>query len=59
MAVSGAIGIGYVYTALITASRINLDAKYITGWFEPLDPIRRANLYRIITPGGANIMRRP
>jgi hypothetical protein len=30
----------YVYTALITASSINLDAKYITDKFESLERIR-------------------
>jgi hypothetical protein len=39
MAVSGEIGIKYVYTVLITASSVNLDAQHITNELEPLERI--------------------
>jgi hypothetical protein len=40
MAISGEIGIKYVYTVLIRGSSINSDAKYITHAFEPPERIQ-------------------
>jgi hypothetical protein len=38
MAASGSIRIKNIYTIRITASSINLDAKYIIAQFAPFEP---------------------